>query len=75
MGGLQFDKVPGGIFNLRDCLSRIVCSGVPESHAENLGGWVSHLTMLGLIIVSLKFELASILWYNIPINIKQCLSG
>ena len=75
MGGLQFDKVPGGIFKTRYRLSGIVCKGEQESHAENRVYGVSHLTLLGLIIVSLKFELASILWYNIPINIKQCLSG
>jgi len=72
---LQFAKVPGGIFKTQYRLSRIVCKGDWESHAENLGGWVSHLTLLGLIIVSLKFELASILWYNMLMNIKQCSSG
>ena len=75
MGGLQFAKYAGGIFKTRYRLSKTVCKGDGESHAENLGGWVSDLTVLGLIIVSLKFELASILWYNMLINIKQCLSG
>jgi len=68
-------SMPGGIFKTRYRLSKTVCKGDWESHAENRVYGVSHLTMLGLIIVSLKFELASILWYNMLMNIKQCSSG
>jgi hypothetical protein len=46
------------------CLCRLVCSGDQGLLLDILGGGVSHLTMLGLIIVSLKFELSITLWYN-----------
>lgn len=55
---------------MRDRVSRIVCRGVPESLVKIWGDGGLAPNSVRLIIVSSKFELAIILWYNIPMNIR-----
>lgn len=54
---MQFTKYPGGIFNLRNRLCRIVCSAAPESHAEIWVGGVSIPNNVRLILFPVNLNL------------------